>query len=533
MEFIDFLFGSEKREGTPADDDDFWYGPVGGVSANGMYINHDTALSISAVYSCVRVIAEGIAALPLPLYKRLPDGGKEREKDHPLSILLSFAPNKWQTKFEFWEMMTGHVCLRGNAYARKIKGSNGYTIALIPLDPDRMKIGQKADSTLIYEYRNLQGETLLYSQNDILHLRGLSTDGFSGLSPLALHQRVFSNAIMSDQYSISFLQNAAQPSGALKHPKFLSDPARENLKKGIRQAHSGPNNAGNILILEEGMEWVKLGVTQRDAQFLESRKFTNNDIARIFRVPPHMIGDLERATFSNIEQQSIDFVVNTLTPWLVRYEQAMWRDLIPDEEKETHFAEFLVAGLLRGDMQARYNAYVQGLNNGFLNADEVRSFENLNPIPDGSGQTYRVPLNTVASDEEPKPEEDPKNEPKKPQEPTEDDDNYRTIDAFKPIFQAEYGRFLRRKTNRQEGSHKKYLREAFTPLFEGMLQLKRSIKPSELLSETRKQVELFIAADEEVLKRVDLYEVDPAAAEAEKNHSFRQSKVWDIIKSNL
>ncbi len=398
MSFLDFCFKGEKvrQKRNKSDDDDFWYKPISRFGGSSGSIDSADALTISAVYACVRVIAEGIASLPLHLYRRVEEG-KEKAANLSLYKILHKTPNSYQTKFGFWEMLIGHVLLHGNAYARIYRSKRNEILSLIPLNPLRTRPIVTEDR-LTYEFRSKNGEIEILPFENIFHLQGLSSDGFVGLSPLEIAARTLNYTISQETFGANFFANNATPGGIIKHPMQLEETARENLRNSIQSLHGGPENAGKVAILEEGMTWETIGFSQKDAQFLEGRQFQINEIARIFRVPPHMIGDLTRSTYSNIEQQSIDFVVNTLRPWIVRIEETIYRDLLRGEEKNNLFAEFLIDGLLRGDIQSRYNAYVQGLNNGFLSADEVRAYENLNPIPDGSGKKYRVPLNTTLSD---------------------------------------------------------------------------------------------------------------------------------------
>lgn len=404
MQLIKFLFGTDpqlQRSGPPSDDDDFWYKKLSRNSNKAQVTTEEGALSIAAVYACVRVISESVASLPLILYQRRAEGGKERADGTPLSLLLRRKPNAWQTKTEFWEMMTAHVCLRGNAFAQKIyRGSR--LEALWPLDPCKMKVQKGKNGLPVYLY-DTDGQTFRLQFDEIFHIRGLSSDGLVGLSPIELHSMALAQSKSQDQYNTAFYDNMARPGGTLEHPGRLGDTAIKHLKESILEQYSGPSGAFKPMVLEEGMKWSTVGVSQRDSQFLESKNFSVTEIARIFRVPPHMIGDLTRATFSNIEQQSLDFVQNTLRPWLVRIEDAIWRDLIAAKDQENSFAEFLVDGMLRGDITSRYQAYSVGLNNGFLNADEVRAFENLNPVPEGAGKIFRIPLNTTPSNSDPEP----------------------------------------------------------------------------------------------------------------------------------
>lgn len=390
MRIFGWTIKKERRASSISGSIDAIFGNIG-LSSSGMYVSADSALTYSPVYACVRIISESIASLPLHLYKRLESGGKERDSSHPLYFLLHDEPNPYQDAGQFLEMMTGHVLLRGNAYARIV--ANTEVEALIPLNPDRMKVKQNENGTIVYSYRNQKGLEEKYTQREIFHLRGISSDGIQGLSPIDLMRNSIGLGLAAEEYGSTFFSNNAQPGGILKHPGKIDDIAAKRLKADWQKAHSGTGNAHKTAILEEGMTWEQLGLKNSDAQFLESRKFQVSDIARIFRVPPHMIGDLDKATFSNIEQQSLEFVMHTLRPWLIRWERAIKRLLLTTEEKKTYFPEFLVDGLLRGDIKSRYDAYSVARNGGWLSVDEIREFENLNPLPDGAGAVYLEPLN--------------------------------------------------------------------------------------------------------------------------------------------
>lgn len=529
MEFLDFLFGSSEKRSSPPPDDDFWYSSFGLGAGSQSYVSPEAALAITAVYACVRILAEDVGSLPLPIYRRLDGGGKQRDTSHPLYKILQIRPNKWMTKMNFWEMMIGHVALRGNAYARILRSQNQNVIELIPLHPGRMRVGQFSDGTRQYLYTDLRGMQVLYPQSEIFHLQGLSSDGLVGLSPLDIHQRTFEGAITSDDYSTTFFKNQAQPGGLLMHPKILTPTARENLKKSWQEMHGGANR-GRVAVLEEGLEWKQVGITQKDAQWLETKKYTKTDIASIFRMPPHMIGDLERATFSNIEQQSLEYVRNTLRPWLVRVEETILRDLISEREQTDVFAEFIVEGLLRGDIQARYNSYSIGLNNGFLNADEVRAYENLNPIPNGSGQTFRVPLNTAPSDD-PFGDDNP--------DPTSDDDGDSSDDAdssaqrslellnsFKEVFEDIYARSLRREWKLiekekqvDEDAHRKSLSEDLLPAVRSLCKIANLTEsPTTLLDS-------LLTTDRETSRRCLESKIDYLDFT-----TYKQRELWAIIQ---
>lgn len=357
-------------------------------SKAGQMVTPLTAMQCAAVYACVRVLAESMAQLPLAVYKRRADGGADEAPEHPLYPLLHDAPNGFQTSFEWREMQMGHVALRGNAYcviSRTVKG----VAELLPLHPDRVRVTQLPDWSLRYDVTGI-AEPL--RQSDILHLHGLSSTGVYGLSPIAQARETIGLALAAEDHGSRLFANGAEPSGVLSHPGpgKLSDDARKNLKESWQRAHSGPNKHGTAL-LEEGLTWTKLAVTNKDAQFLETRQYQRAEIASLFRIPPHLIGDLTRATFSNIEQQSLEFVIHTLMPWVKRWEQRLSRQLLSDVDRRTYFVRFKVDGLLRGDIAGRYAAYAIAITNGWLNRNEVRALEGLNRA-DGLDE-YLKPLN--------------------------------------------------------------------------------------------------------------------------------------------
>ena len=368
----------------------------GRMAKSGVVVSPETAMTVSAVYACVRVLAENVAQLPLIVYERGEDGkSKERQPDHPLAKLLK-KPNFWQTPFEFWEMMVGHAVLRGNAYAFK-NTVRGQTRELIPIHPGRVEVEQDSELRLIYKVIDLSGKVNLLKQKDIFHLRGLSWNGFTGVSPIALARESIGLSLATEQHGSALFKNGAQPGAILKHPGKMKDDARKNLKKSWDERFTGENAFGTA-VLEEGIEWEAVGMTSEDAQFIETRKFQAVDIARWFRVPPHKIGILDRATFSNIEQQSIDFVTDSLMPWTVRAQQIVTRDLILPGERNRVFAEFLLDGLLRGDSKTRAEFYKKAIDTGWMTRNEVRVRENLNPL-EGLDEIL-VPMNMGENSEE-------------------------------------------------------------------------------------------------------------------------------------
>lgn len=352
-----------------------------GGTSSGKTVNERTAMQTTAVYSCVRILAETVASLPLHTFKHT-EGGKEKATEHSIYHLLADEPNPEMTSFVFRETLMGHLLLWGNAYAQIIRNGRGNVIALYPLMPDRMTV-DRADSGEIYYIYNKEGQQYYLRNYEVLHIPGLGFDGLIGYSPIAMAKNAIGMAIATEEYGASFFANGANPGGVLEHPGVVKDPAR--VRESWNSVYQGTKNAHRVAVLEEGMKFQSIGIPPEQAQFLQTRKFQLNEIARIFRIPPHMIGDLDKSSFSNIEQQSLEFVMYTLDPWVVRLEQAIKRALFSESEKKEYFVKFNVDGLLRGDYQSRMNGYAVGRQNGWLSANDIRELENLNRIPDDLG----------------------------------------------------------------------------------------------------------------------------------------------------
>ena len=362
----------------------FWSSPYSfffGSSSSGKAVNERTALQTTAVYACVRILAETIASLPLHTY-RYSTGGKEKAMNHPLYYLLHSEPNPEMTSFVFRETLMGHLLLWGNAYAQIIRNGRGTVMALYPLLPSKMLVNRTDQGILYYQYEK-DGQTYFLGNQDVLHIPGLGFDGLIGYSPVAMAKNAIGMAIATEEYGAKFFANGANPGGVLEHPGVVKDPAR--IRESWNAVYQGSGNAHRVAVLEEGMKFQSIGIPPEQAQFLETRKFQLNEIARIFRIPPHMIGDLEKSSFSNIEQQSLEFVMYTLDPWVVRWEQAMQRALFSEGEKRQYFVKFNVDGLLRGDYQSRMNGYAVGRQNGWLSSNDIRELENLNRISSEEG----------------------------------------------------------------------------------------------------------------------------------------------------
>ncbi len=362
-----------------------------GNTTSGKPVNERTAMQTSAVYACVRILSESIAGLPLHVYRYTRDGGKERTAAHPLYRILHDEPNPEMTSFVFRETLMAHLLLWGNAYAQIIRNGNGQVIALYPLLPNKMDVSRNRAGELIYTYyrdweesggRPKQGGATL-RRDEVLHIPGLGFDGLIGYSPIAMAKNAIGISLATEEYGASFFANGANPGGVLEHPGVIKDIGR--VKDSWNAVYQGSGNAHRIAVLEEGMKFQQIGIPPEEAQFLETRKFQVNEIARIFRVPPHMVGDLEKSSFSNIEQQSLEFVKYTLDPWVIRWEQSLQQSLLLPSEKASLFIRFNLDGLLRGDYQSRMNGYAVGRQNGWLSANDIRELEDMNRIPSEEG----------------------------------------------------------------------------------------------------------------------------------------------------
>lgn len=380
---------------------------MGGSSA-GKNVNERSAMQMTAVYSCVRILAEAVAGLPLHLYRYKEDGGKERAIDNNLYHLLHDEPNKEMSSFIFRETLMTHLLLWGNAYAQIIRNGKGEVVALYPLMPNKMQADRDENGELYYIYtrsseeaKTMEGVTVYLTPRDVLHIPGLGFDGLVGYSPIAMAKNAIGLAIATEEYGAKFFANGAAPSGVLEHPGTIKDPSR--LRENWNSTFGGSANSGKVAVLEEGMKYTPISISPEQAQFLETRKFQIDEIARIFRVPPHMVGDLEKSSFSNIEQQSLEFVKYTLDPWVIRWEQSLSRSLLNEDEKRKYFFKFNLEGLLRGDYESRMSGYATARQNGWMSANDIRELENLDKIPaEDGGDLYLIngnmlPLNKAGA----------------------------------------------------------------------------------------------------------------------------------------
>ena len=358
--------------------------------SSGVEVDEIRAMQTSAVYACVRVISETISSLPCCLYKSV-DKGREVAKEHPLCEVLHDMANPEMTSFTFREVMMTALLLYGNAYAKVVRDRAGHVKELWYLRADRVTVERDLVTKKIkYTFSSdIDNKTHVFKAEQIFHIVGMSYDGLKGLSPIDQAREAVGLALATEEFGARFFGNGARPGGVLEHPGIVKDP--EKLRESWNKVYQGAKNSHKIAVLEEGMHYHEIGLSPEASQFLQTRKYQLNEICRIFRVPPHMIGDLERSTFSNIEHQSIDFVVHTIRPWLKRWEQAIYKCLLSPQERQLYYAKFNVDGLLRGDFATRTGGYATARQNGWMSINEIRQLENLNPIPtEKGGDDYLV-----------------------------------------------------------------------------------------------------------------------------------------------
>ena len=389
---IKSLFGFGQARDKPVDKAaDAGYSFLFGRTTSGKPVNERTAMQTTAVYACVRILAEAVASLPLHVYEYQDDGGKKLVHDHPLYYLLHDEPNPEMTSFVFRETLMSHLLIWGNAYAQIIRDGAGMVLGLYPLLPDKMEVQRDDKGNIYYVYSRNSDENPMFKEygniklkaEDVFHIPGLGFDGLIGYSPIAMAKNAVGMTLACEEYGASFFANGANPGGVLEHPGVLKDPSK--VRESWNSVYRGVSNAHKIAVLEEGMKYQQIGIPPEEAQFLETRKFQINEIARLYRIPPHMVGDLDKSSFSNIEQQSLEFVKYTLDPWVIRWEQSLQRSLLLPGEKGKYFIKLNVDGLLRGDYQSRMNGYAVGRQNGWFSANDIREMENMNPIPDEEG----------------------------------------------------------------------------------------------------------------------------------------------------
>lgn len=381
---------------------------AGDMSTSGQSVTPDRALRVASVFACVRILSGPPATMPLDLKRRVSAKVREDADDYQLSRVLKRRPNRWQTPSQFKRMMQAHKLLRGYGVAQIVR-SLGQVVALVPLHPDRVTVRQRDDLLLEFVYRKPDGGEVIFQHRDIFYLIGLTLDGVHGVTPLTYARETIGTALSQEQHSGSVARNGNRASGAFKMPagKSLSEPAYERLKASLEAYRSGGDSEGMTMLFEEGLEYQQIALSAVDAQWIESRKFSRSEIAMFYGVPPHMIGDTEKQTSfgTGLEQQTQGFVTFALEDELTPWEETINR-ILDDDDQPTLYARFNRAALVRGDLKARKEYYQAALQWGWMNPDEVRGLEDINPRSDGNGERYYDPPNTAgnpSNDPEPKP----------------------------------------------------------------------------------------------------------------------------------
>lgn len=400
MRFLGIEITSERalQATVPAPDDDFWYSstpyrPMGGP------VDAEKALTLTAVWNAVWLISFAVATFPFHLFRRDESGSRERDPDHPNRYRIFGKPNDVMTRRRWMLLHTHQALLGGNAYSYVERNGRNRIIEITPLCPDRMTVKVDPNTNRVtYHYREKTQERV-YRRDEIFHLMALSPDGYTGYSPITAARIMMTLGLTMEQHAQLVWEQGTMIGGVLEYPGKLKEEARSNLQASWAKRYTGTANAGKVAVLEEGLKFSPLGMSNEDAQFLETRRFNTVQVAQLFNIPPHLLKDLERATFSNIEQQSQEYVTHTLGPWI-----AMWEDCVDDQlldDGEEYFSKFSVEGLLRGDSAARGAFYHQGINDGWLSVNEARELEDRDPT-DGGDKHFR-PLNLTPLDKEPLP----------------------------------------------------------------------------------------------------------------------------------
>ena len=357
---------------------------------NNLRIDTNTAMSFSAVFACNRVLSETLASCPLLLYEKDDKGNRHQVTDTAEYGLLHYAPNAEMTPVQFKEFGMTNINLGGNFIAQKVFNIHGELLELRPISWDRVRIDiDKATGRLLYF---IDGKTEPKTRDEILHIPGLTLDGYIGITPLSYAALTIDIGLSQDKFERNFYHNRASTSGIFQYPNELGDEAFQRLKKDIKKNYTGLSNAGVPMILEGGGQFKEITMKLTDAQFLESKRFRIEDVCRIFRIPLHLVQDLTRSTNNNIEHQSLEFIVYTMLPWFKRWEENLNLQLLSKESRrKNRYFEFNISGLLRGDIKSRYEAYAQGRQWGWLSVNDIRRLENMNQIP--NGDIYLEPLN--------------------------------------------------------------------------------------------------------------------------------------------
>ena len=374
--------------------DDFWFDRILRATASGVEVSHEEALGITALWNGIHLIANALAMVPLRLYRRKSGGGNAEAREDNRFRVVNRRPNSWQTAFGWRQMSQGHLLLRGNAYAQKVYRANGILDSLVPLHPNRIQL-EVEDGEIFYPYQRYDGTPRTFRADEVLHVRGLSTNGLLGYCPVTVLRESLGSIIATERYTGRFFKNNAQPSGVVKAPTPIDDKKYKRLKEEWAATHGGEGQSGTAF-LDSGMEFQAIGFSAEDSQLINSRTFNVQEAARILNIPPHKLKEMSRSTFSNIEHQSIEWVVDTIQPWAENWEQQLDADLLSEREQATLFFKFDLKALLRGDSQQRA-AYMQArFNMGSLSPNEIRELDDEDPIE--GGDRYYLQQNLMPTD---------------------------------------------------------------------------------------------------------------------------------------
>ncbi len=391
MGFLSRIIVNNKAR-SPAPEDDSWYIPLIGKVKSGVDVNGFTALNFSAVWLAVMFISQTIASLPFQLYR---NEGNRRVKavNHPSYKVIHKFPNPYMPAMTFWETILAHAVSWGNGYAEKTYNVAGRVSNLWPIPPNRCNPVMR-NGKIEYDV-TVNNEIFTLPRERVLHIPGMSYDGFKGYSVVTMARESIGLGMAAEEFGSRFFGQGAHPGMVAKHPGRLGAEAHEALEKSLKKNYEGLGHAHRMMLLEEGMTLEKIGLPQKDSQYLETREFQITEIARWFNLPPHILKDLTRATFSNIEHMGLELVKYSLRPWMVRVEQHCDLQLLSKTSQGTYYHKWNAEGLLRGDTQARAEFYKALWNMGAVNIDEIREKEDMDPLPDGQGKVHFIPLNTT------------------------------------------------------------------------------------------------------------------------------------------
>lgn len=475
------LFERQKRDVSLTSPPQWLLDYLGaGETVSGESVTVTGSLSVPAVLGAFTILAEDTASLPLILYRRM-ERGKERATSNPYYALMHDAPNPEHTSMVFREFILGHMLGWGNFYAQVIYDGRGRAVELWPLKPSRMEVFREPTGERKYLYTLENGSKRAFRASDILHIPAFGFDGLVGYSRVAMARNSIAMAFSAEKYAGRVFQNDARPSVVVKHPGSLTDEAYKRLRETWNQSYQGAGNAGKAAILEEGMDVAAIGFPPKDAMFIEQQEWSVTQVSRVFRIPPHMLGQVNRSTSwgSGIEQQELGYLSHTLRPWLVRIEQQLNKDLLLEAERKLYFYEHLTDGMLRTDITARFGAYAQAITNGWMTRNEAREKENMNPLK-GLDEPL-VPLNMQGADEpdpEPNPGPNPQPLPLGEGEPDEDEED----DVVRGFVREAAERIVRREVNEVQDAVKRWLDKGKPEKFTAWLeQFYRSDLPQFIL----------------------------------------------------